>query len=192
VPDKNFWEERYFNNETQWDLGTVSPPIKNYIDTLKDKSCKILIPGAGNGHEAEYIFKTGFHSVYVADIACPPLEALKKRLPEFPHSQLLLADFFNLSGRYDLILEQTFFCALNPSLRAKYAEKMAVLLNPGGRLVGVLFNDTLNSDHPPYGGNKGEYEKYFAPYFEFHKFEECYNSVKPRAGRELFINLVKK
>ena len=73
-----------------------------------------------------------------------------------------------------------------------YSRKMFELLKPGGKLVGLLFNDALNTDKPPFGGNKEEYEKYFKPYFELKVFDTAYNSIKPRAGRELFINLVKK
>jgi hypothetical protein len=38
---------------TGWDLGWYLP-IKNYIDTLKDKDIAILIPGCGNTYEAAY------------------------------------------------------------------------------------------------------------------------------------------
>ena len=43
--DAEFWENRYRNQETGWDLGTVSPPLKAYIDQLEDKDVAILIPG---------------------------------------------------------------------------------------------------------------------------------------------------
>ena len=28
----DYWNERYLNNASQWDLGAVSPPLKKYID----------------------------------------------------------------------------------------------------------------------------------------------------------------
>jgi thiopurine S-methyltransferase len=68
---------------------------------------------------------------------------------------------------------------------------MNELLNPGGKLVGLLFNDKLNTDKPPFGGTEEEYLNYFEKYFKIKTFEPCYNSIKPRAGRELFINLEK-
>jgi hypothetical protein len=45
----NYWEERYLKNEIGWDIGAVSTPLKEYIDQLTNKACRILIPGAGNG-----------------------------------------------------------------------------------------------------------------------------------------------
>ncbi|MBC7641686.1 MAG: thiopurine S-methyltransferase, partial [Flavobacterium sp.] len=31
--DQTYWDNQYKANATGWDLGQVSPPIKNYIDT---------------------------------------------------------------------------------------------------------------------------------------------------------------
>jgi len=56
----NYWENRYQNQQTGWDIGEISSPLKAYIDQLEDKSIKILIPGAGNAYEAEYLFLNGF------------------------------------------------------------------------------------------------------------------------------------
>ena len=94
-------------------------------------------------------------------------------------------------GKYDLIVEQTFFCAIDPSLRTVYAEKMAKLLNPKGKLVGLLFDCNFDGG-PPFGGSKTEYITYFEPYFKFNFLEKCYNSISPRAGNELFICLENK
>lgn len=190
--NKAYWTSRYTENDTGWDLGEISAPLKEYIDQLTDKSISILIPGAGNSYEAEYLFKKGFKNVTVIDLSEEPLKNIKKRIPDFPKAQLVVGDFFEHQHHYDLILEQTFFCAINPSLRQAYAKKMHELLNSKGKLVGVLFNDVLNTDKPPFGGNKEEYISYFNPYFHFKTFDSCYNSIKPRANRELFIHFEKK
>ena len=189
---KEFWTKRYQENETGWDLGTISTPLKEYIDQLTDKNIKILIPGAGNAHEAEYLFNKGFKNVTVIDISDLPLQNLQNRLPDFPKENLILTDFFEHESQYDLIIEQTFFCALDPSLRNKYVQKMLELLKPKGKLVGTFFTDPIDTDHPPFGATKEEYIKLFNPGFELKTLKECVNSIKPRMGRELFINFVKK
>ena len=109
----SFWHNKYISNATGWDLGKVSPPLKTYFDQLEYKSIKILIPGAGNSYEAQYLFENGFTNIYILDIAKPPLDNLKRRVPNFPESSLVHKDFFKYSGHFDLIVEQTFFCALN-------------------------------------------------------------------------------
>jgi len=190
--DKTYWSERYEENEIGWDIGAISTPIKKYIDQLKDKNIKILIPGAGNAYEATYLFEQGFKNVTVLDFAQKPLDNLKKRIPDFPSSQLINDDFFNHNAKYNLIIEQTFFCALSPKLRADYAEKMSELLVGKGKLAGLLFDFPLTEKGPPYGGCTEEYLTYFEPYFDVIILEKCYNSIKPRLGNELFFILQKK
>jgi SAM-dependent methyltransferase len=190
TPD--YWQGRYETKQTGWDLGAVSPPLQTYFDLLSDKNLKILIPGCGNAYEAEYLHHYGFRNVYLADIAAAPLEAFRKRVPDFPAEHLLHIDFFELQDQFDLIIEQTFFCAIDPGLRPAYAQKCFELLKPGGKLVGLLFNTEFSLPGPPFGGSEKEYRTYFEPYFHFRTFETATNSVKPREGRELFMILERK
>lgn len=192
VLDGNFWNSQYLNEKTGWDLGEVSPPIKNYIDQLIDKNISILIPGCGNTYEAAYLLQQGFTNVTVIDIAPALIEKLQQKFSGNPHIKIILGDFFQHEGQYDLILEQTFFCALNPSLRKNYVAKMETLLKPGGKLTGVLFNKEFDFEGPPFGGTAAEYNTLFGNHFHFKTFENCINSVKPRMGNELFICLVKQ
>ncbi len=186
---QEYWTSRYEENRTGWDIGYPSTPIKAYVDQLENKDIKILIPGAGNAYEAEYLFDAGFPKVYVLDISAKPLEALKKRVPDFPTSQILQEDFFEHTGTYDLIIEQTFFCSFEPTPenRSKYAKKMSQLLAPRGKLVGLWFQHPLvPNGNRPFGGNKEEYLQYFIPYLTVKVLSECYNSIAPRADNELF------
>lgn len=187
-----YWENRYKNGDTGWDMNAISPPLKSYINQLDNKKIKILIPGAGNSYEAEYLYHKGFHNIYVADIAKIPLENLKKRIKDFPKKKLLHTDFFDIDDNFDLIIEQTFFCALPPKLRPAYAKKMHQLLVTNGRLVGLFFDFPLDKNGPPYGGNMQEYKLYFKGLFDFKTFEPCNNSYPKRQGKELFFNFLKK
>lgn len=190
--DKEYWNKKYENSTTGWDIGYVSTPLKEYIDQLADKELKILIPGCGNAYEAEYLVSKGFRNVYLIDWSEIALNNFKKRAHEIPDDHLFCEDFFKHEYRYDIIIEQTFFCSLDPAMRADYARKMHELLNDKGKLVGLLFDDKLNDDFPPFGGSREEYIKYFQPYFDFKVYETAYNSIKPRAGKEIFIILQKK
>lgn len=192
ILDGAYWSRRWQNRETGWDAGAATTPLSAFIDRLENKNISILIPGAGNAWEAEYLYHKGFHEVHVLDIAAEALESFKKRNPDFPEIQLHHEDFFMHQGQYDLILEQTFFCALSPDLRPAYTRKMHELLKPGGMLAGLLFNDIMNTDHPPFGGNVEEYLGYFNPVFRSVTIYPALNSIKPREGREVFIELVKE
>ena len=186
-----FWNQRYVDGSTGWDLGAVSPPIHAYIDQLENKDLKILIPGAGNGHEVSYLHKLGFKNVHVLDFAPLAITTFLEKHPEFPSSQAHTADFFKFEeNSFDLIMEQTLFCAIDPSLREKYAEKSSSLLRDGGKLVGVLFNREFDGG-PPFGGSKSEYLETFKPHYSKVSMEDCYNSIEPRQGNEVFIQLEK-
>lgn len=189
--DEFFWNERYLSSQTGWDLGRVSPPIKAILDGIADKKTRILIPGAGNAWEAEYAIKQGFSHVHVIDIAHEAILNIKRRIPELPDSHLFYGDFFTHEGEYDVILEQTFFCAIDPSLRPNYAKKMHELLVHGGHLMGLLFDAPMNDTHPPFGGCTIEYRQLFEPYFSSVSISPCLNSVAPRMGNEALIHLIK-
>lgn len=190
--DAFFWNNRYATNSFGWDLGQISPPLKSYIDQIENKHISILIPGCGNSYEAAYLIESGFTNVTVIDIAEIPITRLKNVFDGNAHIKILKEDFFKHKKNYDLILEQTFFCAIHPSLRKKYAEHMNQLLHINGRLIGVLFKSEFEKEGPPFGGNKNEYESLFQKFFFIHKMEECYNSIQPRDGNELFIMIEKR
>ncbi len=190
--NETFWNNKYKSEQTGWDIGFISTPLKKYFDQLTNKELKILIPGGGNSYEAEYLHNLGFKNVYVVDISATALANFQKRAPSFPNQCLINIDFFELNDSFDLIIEQTFFCAINPDLRPKYASKMSELLLTNGKLVGLFFNTPLFENSPPFGGTKKEYIPYFKPYFKLDIIEDSYNSILERRANELFIKFIKK
>jgi hypothetical protein len=189
--NKEYWEERYESATTNWDIGEVSTPLKAYIDQLKNKNIRILIPGAGNAYELDYLIEKGFQNVFVIDYAKHPLDAIINRNKTL-EKHVIHDDFFNHSGTYDLILEQTFFCALQPNLRPNYVVKMYDLLSEKGKISGLLFNFPLTEEGPPFGGSQEEYVNLFSNTFLIKTLEPAYNSIKPRTNKELFFTFEKK
>ncbi|MEE3144606.1 MAG: methyltransferase domain-containing protein [Bacteroidota bacterium] len=188
--DESYWSKRYENNETGWDIGEASKPLIKLFHQFNNKKIRILIPGCGNAYEAEYLYNKGFTNVYIIDISKQPLKNFKNRNPNFPENQILHGDFFEHKESYDLIVEQTFFCAINPELREKYVLKCHELLYPKGELLGVLFNREFEGG-PPFGGNVEHYEKLFNSQFSSVNIEECKFSIKPRIGNEVIIRCKK-
>jgi SAM-dependent methyltransferase len=186
--NKSFWDDKYKNNETGWDLGVPSPPLVAYCNQIKDKNIKILIPGAGNSYEAEYLIRNGFNHVTICDISSTPIQNIKNRIGVLADKiNFINGDYFDLDEQFDLILEQTFFCALNPILREQYASKQLELLSEKGKVVGVLFSSNFTFDGPPFGGTKEEYLELFENKFNVKTLEPCHNSITPRMGNELFF-----
>ena len=191
ILDKNYWTQRYLDNNTPWQLDHASAPLVYCIDQIKYKNASILIPGAGNSREAIYLLKQGFENIHVLDLSEPSLENLKNQINS-DRITFHLEDFFEHEGVYDIILEQTFFCALESRFRESYPKKCHNLLNKDGSLKGVLFQFESDRREPPYGGNAEEYRKLFNPLFEIKTMENCKISEPDRLGKELLINFQKK
>ncbi|MCE1165463.1 MAG: TPMT family class I SAM-dependent methyltransferase [Bacteroidetes bacterium] len=185
--DKTYWNRKYTENSLTWDIGYASTPLREYFDGISNRDIRVLVPGAGNGYEAEYLHKAGFGNVFIIEISSAAIRNFRKRVPDFPSDRIIEGDFFEHKGKYDLIIEQTFFCSIERERRREYAKKMHDLLNAGGKLIGLLFNHEFDGTEPPFGGTKEEYETLFFPYFNLDIIETAYNSIKPRRGRELFL-----
>lgn len=191
--ENNYWDLRYQKNETGWDLGDVAPAFYHFFEKIKDKQISILIPGCGNAYEAALLIQLGFEKITLVDISPLLVSNLKKKFHSSQNQglQIICDDFFNHQGQYDLIIEQTFFCALNPALRQKYVTKMKSLLKKDGRLVGLLFNREF-PNNPPYGGSEAEYRKLFSHEFEIIHLAQTDHSATPRKGSELWMEMVVK
>lgn len=187
--DENYWSQRYESKQTGWDIGYASPALMQYLDQIENKDISILIPGAGNGHEAAAAHERGFSDIHILDFSPKPLEHFEAFSPSFPKSNIHQADFFDHQASYDLILEQTFFCSMVPSRREDYAKKMKTLLKPGGKLVGLLFERQFPIEGPPFGGDRHSYLQLFQKYFDVVVMEPCYSSIPERKGTELFMIL---
>lgn len=190
--DHHYWEQRYIQSDTPWDIGRVSAPMRHIIDRLTDKNLRILLPGAGSAWEAGYLLESGFRNITILDWSPAAMARLRKTFPQIEPDMMVTGDFFQHSGSYDIILEQTFFCALDPVLRRRYAEKMHELLAPGGMLTGVLFCFPLTEDGPPFGGDEAEYQALFEERFALDTLEACVFSELPRMGRELYLRATKR
>ncbi len=186
----DYWNQRYETEQTGWDIGYSNPALIEFVLSGVSKDAKILIPGLGNGYEMEDLWKKGYKQVYGMDLSNLAKGNFLNRVEDFPEDHYLVGDFFKLDQQFDLILEQTFFCALDPKLRPEYVKKMSEVLKPGGILAGVMFNFE-KFDGPPFGGSEAEYRRLFEGKFDIAKLEDCRNSIGPRQGSEYFIKFIK-
>jgi len=192
--DTSFWNLRYQNNQTGWDLGEASEPIKKWFDNQENKKINILIPGAGKGHEVKYGFEKGFENIFYMDFSSRAGNLFKETCPKFPKDQILIGDFFYLKKPlfFDVVIEQTFFCAINPALRPNYVEKTYEILKENGKIIGLLINKEFDTNGPPFGGTDKEYKELFKRKFRLEIFEKSLFSCLPRKEYEFWIGFIKK
>ena len=182
--DGTYWDLQWKSKTTGWDLGEPSPPLVRIIDSIEDNTSAILIPGCGSGYETTYLLEKGFTNITLIDISETACELLSNKFASHPEVHICCEDFFEHRGTYDIIIEQTFFCALPPAWRQRYVWKMFQMLNPKGILAGLLFDRQFEKS-PPFGGSRAEYIQLFQHSFDISKLETAENSVLPRANSEL-------
>ena len=186
--NKNYWDNRYLHGNTPWTLNCVAPPLKHYFETVNPpKHLKILIPGVGSSKEAVYLLEIGYKNVFVLDISERAIAEFESKYPEFPKEHIIQSNYFDHTEHYDIIVEQTFFCALPPSSRKQYVFHTNQILVVGGKLIGLFFQGESTNEGPPFLASKLEYEELFQEHFKISKLEGCYNSIPPRQGSELFF-----
>ena len=190
--NKDFWDDRWINQQTGWDIGYESPAIIDYMRGEENKNIKILIPGCGNAYEAKALIDLGFTNVTLIDISPTLVEAIQYKYKGIKQIHVKCEDFFELDEKFDLVIEQTFFCALDPFLRREYVTKMLDILTDSGKIIGLMFDIQFEKQGPPFGGSSAEYRKLFSDYFTISKMELSDHSIAPRKGTELFVELIKK
>ena len=192
----DFWNQKYINNDAQWDIGSPTPIFINWSKTLSDRK-KILIPGAGRGHDALY-FGQKNHDVYAIDFSYEAIKYLKSKSNQLNIKvNAICEDFFNLSnyfGTMDIILEYTFFCAINPKLRMKYINETLKLLKDNGLFVGIFLplDKPLSDGGPPYGINLDETMECFSEYYDIIECKKSELTIEPRFDNEVFTIMRKK
>lgn len=190
--DQKFWNTLWENKTTHWDIGYPSPAIADFMSNYPNKKAAIIIPGCGNAYEAEFLVKNGFTDITLIDIAPLAVKNIEERFANYPQVKIICGDFFEHQEQYDLMIEQTFFCALNPKKRNEYAQHSASILKPQGKIIGLMFDKDFGNPFPPFGGNKEEYIQVLNPYFDIQTMEKCNNSIPPRVNTELFVQMIKK
>ena len=150
---KGFWNAKYEEEHTPWDLWEVSGAVRRLVEQYFPPAGEVLVPGCGRGHEVIWLERLGYR-VTAVDFADEPIRYLREQAAQHRvQPEILLEDIFllpaRLNGRYDILLEQTCFCAIDPSLRDDYERMAHRVVKPGGKLLGV-FMVVEGPQGPPY------------------------------------------
>ena len=192
-----YWQKRFGDGEHPWELGqpsptlldlarrhlpppdspsaTVSPPeapsARNAVTEMP--RYRILVPGCGRGDDALALARLG-HEVTALDWSRRAIEQLRDQAEsEGLTIETHVGSAFELpehwDARFDAWVEHTFYCAIDPGERDRYARAAAFALRPGGVFLGAVF---LGSDPrtessfagagPPFLTPREDFERGFA------------------------------
>ncbi len=183
-----FWEEVYQGGRAGWDLGGPTPIFRRLLDRGQFAPGKIIVLGAGRGHDAREFARRGFQ-VTAVDFAADAARDMRAMADPHAPVEILQADIFDLpralDGTFDYVLEYTCFCAIDPTRRAEYADLVARLLKPGGIYIALVFPLDDHKGGPPFAISISEILDLFGSRgFNLLERERPKDSVPQRKGIE--------
>ncbi len=145
-----FWVRKWEAGRLPWDLGGIPPNLVDYLTRNRATPTRVLIPGCGTGYEVRAFHEAG-HDVTAIDFSEPAVIHAREVLGPLG-AKVIRGNFFKhdfADQRFGLIYERGFLCSIPPSRWPEYAARMADLLLPGGKLVG-LFLYGEEPEPPPF------------------------------------------
>lgn len=195
VEREQFWSQIYQQETPKWDLGKPAPALVDMLPRLKLPKSRVLVLGCGLGHDAAFFAENG-HVVTAVDMSPDAIKGARSLYADrYPQITWIEADLFKLSHEhhqaYDLVFEQTCYCAINPTLRDELILKWRQFLANQGHLLGVFFA-MEKKQGPPFGGTEWELRERLKKHFQFIFWGRWNKSIDRRNGKELLIYAVKK
>jgi len=188
-PMEKAWEQCWKEGITPWDAHGVTPVIAQLLKAKQLRDGKALVPGCGSGYDV-VAMGSPTRSVIGLDISPTALQQAQLLAKDAAASQFVQfknADFFEYSPsfKFDLVFDYTFFCALDPSLRPWWAEKMADLLALDGELITLMFPLDDHEGGPPFSVSMEAYEQVLGPWgFRLVSCDSEIPSIEKRRGLE--------
>jgi SAM-dependent methyltransferase len=186
--DSSYWEQRYQEKTTRWDLGQAAPAfvsLLNSQETLTPGRTAVL--GCGRGYDALLFAEHGFEVVGFDFAPSAIAEATSLAQAAGSTAKFLQRDIFDLATEFpqdfDYVVEHTCFCAIPLERRPEYVQLVRSLLRPKGELIALFFTHN-RSGGPPFGSTPTEIVQYFEADFEILSLESVANSVPSRQGEE--------
>lgn len=183
VNDPNFWEQRYKEGTSHWDIGKPAPAFKKYFNGADETRTlnKVVVIGCGKGHDAFFIAQNNKEcEVYAFDFSESAINHCNqvKEKCKIENIHFYQVDIFTLlkeekwAGYFDYVIEHTCFCAIDPEKRNEYIELIKYLLKPGGKLAGLFFMRPKEIKGPPFGSTPDEIKNFFKK--DFKEIEELH------------------
>jgi methyl halide transferase len=193
--DPGFWESYYRAGRPPWQLDVPCPPVLGALDASPDTWGRdAVVVGCGLGFEGAALSARGF-DVLGLDLSAYAVARARARYRDATRLRYRVASVLSppqdLHQRFDLALEQTCFCAIDPPDRPLYVDGVAAMLRPGGRLLAAFYMLT-GEQRPPHPSDPDDLRALFGARFEILQLGPTIDSAPSRAGREWLGILARK
>lgn len=189
VGNSDFWENRYQEGTTRWDLGQAAPPLVSLLSSpaLSPPSGRVAVLGCGRGYDALLFAAHGFEVMGFDFAPSAIADATALAQAAGSSAQFLQRDIFDLpaefSSCFDYVVEHTCFSAIDPDKRPAYVQLVRSILKPQGEVIGIFFTHSRPGG-PPFGVTPAQIRQYFETDFEILSLVPVTNSVPERRGEE--------
>ena len=195
VSSPQFWDAIYQTDCQPWDLGQPTPTFMRLLQSGRFPPGAVLVLGAGSGHDAREFARHGF-TVTAVDFSAEAVRAMRTLADPAAPVQIEQADMFALPeswhSTFDYVLDYMCLCAIDPTRRPAYADVVARLLRPGGRLIHLAYPLGSQPGGPPFAINSDAVVFMFRQRgFVLSEREKVTDSVPHRRGREELLILEK-
>lgn len=193
---RDFWEGLYAEGRDRWELGTAAPPLAERLRTAGLTSPSLgapgraIVPGCGRGHEVLLLAELGWDAVGLDFAEAPLVDARAAAVRRGLTPAFVQGDWFAAAARpgwrggFDLLVEHTCFCAIDPARRDDYVDTAAEVLRPGGRVIGLLWHCGAEGG-PPWDTTPDEMRRQFGRRFTVERLEPAVGSLERRGGEWL-------
>lgn len=192
---KDGWKRTWEQAVTPWDLGTVTPAVAELLARDLLPPGRVLVPGCGSGYDVVAMAGPSRRAVGLdlSELAVQRAQQLAEGKEGAQFAEFVSGDFFSFAADppFDAIFDHTFFVALEPSMRAAWAETMARLLAPSGQLITLIWPISDHQGGPPYAVTMSTYESVLQPLgFEATVLKPLADSE--RWGKDMLVSWMRK
>ena len=200
-----YWDDAYREDRDGWDMGTPTPVFTDLLDRLgkdftslgaedfaqQEQPPRVLIPCSGRGYDALLFAEHGW-KVTAVDFAIEPMQWLRTESERAKLDvEILQEDMFTLGrshpGAFDLLVEYTCVCAIDPARREEFVRFSADVLRVGGIVMALLFPVDGRPGGPPFSIDVDGFKEQMSVAFDCVHESTPETSVKPRLGRERLL-----
>ena len=178
IPDRTTFETMYAG-QAPWDIGK---PQKAFIDAADSISGSVLDAGCGTGDTALFLASRG-NQVTGIDFLEEPIRRAKLKAAERGlNVTFLVKDAMTLKDwteRFDNVIDSGLFHVFSDEDRKRYAEGLATVLKPGGRLYLMCFSDEEPGTQGPRRVSKKELHAAFAQGWDIESIEPTRVETRP-------------
>ena len=157
------WEAAWQQGRTGWDAGASAPALAYTLDHAlvgPAPAARALVPGCGAGYDVLALAERGWRAtgVDLAPTAAKRFEQLREAHGLAPDTcRVITQDLMRYAPKhpFDFVWDYTFLCAIDPDMRADWADAMQRLIRPGGLLATLLFPVDIDDPSPSVEADSG-------------------------------------